>query len=191
MLVDVSAAHRLGVTRRRFLGSLVAAVPAMVCPGYFGLGWLQGMPRAVLKIQQPDWESLRKHGEETYPHECCGALLGHIQEDSREVREIIRTANMKGDSQDRYSIAPTDLIRIVRESREKGFDIVGFYHSHPDQPAQPSHTDVAEAYWFNRAYVITSVKKGKADVTNAFSLLGNEEKKYFAQEKIQVVRQIS
>ena len=66
-------------------------------------------------------------------------------------------------------------MRIQREGRERGEDIVGFYHSHPDHPAQWSSTDLAEAHWFGCSYVITSVEKGKAAGTNAFELKGSDE----------------
>ena len=72
----------------------------------------------------------------------------------------------------RYNIDPKELVRIQREGRERGEDIIGFYHSHPDHPAQWSQTDLAEAHWFGCSYVITSVEKGKAMLTNAFELTG-------------------
>jgi len=154
----------------------------------------------MLKIQQSDFEGLRKHGEETYPHECCGVLLGHIhlspshsndRGDVREVHAVVRAGNTRDDSpHNRYDISPVELIRIQRQGREKGLDIIGFYHSHPDHPAQPSSTDLAEAHWIGCSYVITSVSKGKADVTNAFALAGStEEDKHFAQEEIQAVQE--
>ena len=67
------------------------------------------------------------------------------------------------------------MIRIQREGRERGEDIIGFYHSHPDHPAQWSSTDLAEAHWFGCSYVITSVEKGKAVLTNSFELTGVDE----------------
>ena len=73
----------------------------------------------------------------------------------------------------RYHIDPKELIRIQREGRERGEDIVGFYHSHPDHPAHWSPTDLAEAHWLGCSYVITSVEKGNAAVTNSFELKGS------------------
>jgi proteasome lid subunit RPN8/RPN11 len=79
------------------------------------------------------------------------------------------------------------LVKIQREGRERGFDIVGFYHSHPDHPARWSQTDLAEAHWIGCSYVITSVEKGKAVLTNSFLLTGStEEDKRFEDEKVQV-----
>jgi proteasome lid subunit RPN8/RPN11 len=152
----------------------------------------------MLKLSQSDYASLRQHGEETYPHECCGVLLGQfIDNDSdnnnndasfKKVNRIARCGNTRDDSpHNRYHIDPKELIRIQREGRERGEDIVGFYHSHPDHPAQWSVTDLAEAHWFGCSYVITSVDKGKAVLTNSFELTGTDESdKKFVDEKTEI-----
>jgi proteasome lid subunit RPN8/RPN11 len=143
----------------------------------------------MLKLPQSAYDSLRRHGEETYPHECCGVLLGQMSEDGvRTVTSVARAGNTRTDSaHNRYNIDPRDLIRIQREGRERGEDIIGFYHSHPDHPAQWSQTDHADAHWFGCSYVITSVEKGKAVLTNAFELTGSDENdKKLVNEKIEV-----
>jgi proteasome lid subunit RPN8/RPN11 len=130
----------------------------------------------MLKVKSQDYEALRQHGEETYPHECCGVLLGEMNGDVRRVTSIARCGNTRTDSpQNRYHIDPRELVRIQREGRARGEDIIGFYHSHPDHPARWSQTDLAEAHWFSCSYVITSVEKGKAAITNSFALQGREE----------------
>jgi len=130
----------------------------------------------MLKVGRKEYETLRQHGEETYPHECCGVLLGQMREDERVVISIARAGNTRTDSaHNRYNIDPRELVRIQREGRERGEDIVGFYHSHPDHPARWSATDLAEAHWFGCSYVITSVEKGKAAITNSFELAGSDE----------------
>jgi proteasome lid subunit RPN8/RPN11 len=148
----------------------------------------------MLKIFQSSYVSLRQHGEETYPHECCGVLLGRFDDGgsntaSKTVTRIARCGNTREDSpHNRYHIDPKELIRIQREGRERGEDIVGFYHSHPDHPAQWSSTDLAEAHWFGCSYVITSVEKGTAAITNSFELAGSDEAdKKFVDEKAQIV----
>ena len=100
----------------------------------------------------------------------------------------MRAGNTRTDSaHNRYHIAPQELIKAQREGRKKGLDIVGFYHSHPDHPAQWSSTDFAEAHWFGCSYVITAVAQGKAEVTNAFLLRGTgEDDKRFEHEEILV-----
>jgi proteasome lid subunit RPN8/RPN11 len=148
----------------------------------------------MLRLSQSDYLSLRQHGEETYPHECCGVLLGQFDDNgagsvTKSVSRIARCGNTRADSpHNRYQIDPRDLIRIQREGRERGEDIVGFYHSHPDHPAQWSPTDLAEAHWFGCSYVITSVEKGTATITNSFELTGTDEAdKKFVDEKAEVV----
>lgn len=142
----------------------------------------------MLKIGLSHYDSIRQHGEETYPHECCGVLLGEFEGETRLVTSIARCGNTRTDSpQNRYHIDPKELVRIQREGRARGEDIVGFYHSHPDHPAQWSSTDLAEAHWFGCSYVITSVEKGKAVLTNSFALQGtDEEDKKLVDEKIDV-----
>jgi len=131
----------------------------------------------MLKISHANYEALRRHGEETYPYECCGILLGRFEDDgTRVVTSTARAGNTRTDSaHNRYNIDPKDLIRIQREGRERGEDIVGFYHSHPDHPAQWSSTDLADAHWLGCSYVITSVEKGAAAITNSFELAGTDE----------------
>jgi proteasome lid subunit RPN8/RPN11 len=140
----------------------------------------------MLKLIQSDYLALRQHGEETYPHECCGVLLGDFDDNgAKSVSRTARCGNTRQDSpQNRYHIDPKELIRIQREGRERGEDIVGFYHSHPDHPAQWSPTDLAEAHWFGCSYVITSVEKGVAAITNSFELTGSDEgdKKFLDEE---------
>ena len=149
----------------------------------------------MLRIEYTDYEALRAHGEETYPNECCGVLLGkNIAGESNSatainaVSQIVRAGNTRTDSaHNRYNIAPQELVKIQRQARGLGLDIVGFYHSHPDHPAQWSKTDFAEAHWLGCSYIITSVEQGKAALTNSFLLRGTtEDDKNFEDEPIQI-----
>ena len=143
----------------------------------------------MLTIQYADYEALRAHGEETYPNECCGVLLGKSNGvEGNTVQQIVRAGNTRTDSaHNRYHIAPEELIAAQRQARNSGLDIVGFYHSHPDHPAQWSPTDFAEAHWLGCSYVITAVAHGKAALTNSFLLSGTtEEDKRFEPQSIAV-----
>jgi proteasome lid subunit RPN8/RPN11 len=149
----------------------------------------------MLRIEYADYEALRAHGEETYPNECCGVLLGKNiarEGDSgpaiNRVQQIVRAGNTRTDSaHNRYNIAPQELVKIQRQARGLGLDIVGFYHSHPDHPAQWSKTDFAEAHWLGCSYIITSIEHGKAATTNSFLLRGTgEDDKKFEDEPIQI-----
>ncbi len=142
----------------------------------------------MLKINDMVYTQVRKHGEETYPHECCGVLLGKALEGINEVEVAARAGNTRTDSaHNRYHIAPQELIKIQRQARESNLDIVGFYHSHPEHPAYWSRTDLQEAHWLGCSYVITSVETGVAKQTNSFLLAGiGEEDKRFVDEEIEV-----
>jgi proteasome lid subunit RPN8/RPN11 len=141
---------------------------------------------SVFVIPQKLYDSIRRHGEETYPHECCGVLLGRSTPEGWSVAEAVRAGNTRTDSaHNRYQIAPIELVKIQREAHRQGLDIAGFYHSHPDHPAQWSETDLAEAHWIGCSYVIIEVVQGKAKTTNSFLLAGaTEEDKRFEPETI-------
>jgi proteasome lid subunit RPN8/RPN11 len=136
------------------------------------------------------YDQLRQHGEATYPNECCGVLLGELDEAGQKVvSDLVSCGNTRTDSSaNRYRISPTELVRIQRDAMLAGHDIVGFYHSHPDHPARWSVTDLAEAHWTGCSYVITSVEQGRAVITNSFLLQGQEEDKYFEDERLDVIQ---
>jgi proteasome lid subunit RPN8/RPN11 len=142
----------------------------------------------ALRIGKSGWEQLRRHGEETYPHECCGVLVGQVDDDGlKNVQAIVRCENQRADSlHNRYGIDPRQLVRIQREARERDHDIIGFYHSHPDHPARWSPTDLAEAHWTGCSYVITSVMNAIATETNSFNLIGEDDSQRFEDEEIRV-----
>ena len=126
---------------------------------------------------------IEQHAESTYPHECCGVLIGRTDghtKDGRVAVEAHRTGNLNTErAHDRFELDPRDYMRIDREAGARGLDIIGIYHSHPDHPAQPSATDLAAA-WEGYSYVIVSVRKGKAGDFHSFELAGGA----FAQEEV-------
>ena len=141
---------------------------------------------SILRLPRAVFEALRAHGEQTYPQESCGALLGRPVPEGWLVEESVRAGNASaGSTHNRYSIAPVELVKIEREARRRGLEIAGFYHSHPDRPAHWSATDLAEAHWLGCCYLITEVSSGRAAVTHSFLLAGTtEEDKSFEQQEI-------
>ena len=119
-----------------------------------------------MKIRRPAFEAIQAHGAEGYPNEICGIMLG--PQGDRTVTEVRRARNIIVErSRDRYEIDPLDHIRIQREADADGQDIVGYYHSHPDHPAQASRFDTERA-WSGYVYLIVSVANGEAVDANAF-----------------------
>jgi len=140
----------------------------------------------ILRLPRAIFEDLRAHGEETYPRECCGALLGKPEATGWRIEALVRATNAHIDLA-RYEIAPAELVQITQEARSRGLEIAGFYHSHPDHQPQWSATDLAEAHWLGASYVITEIAAGKAAATRAWLLAGTrEEKKYFAAQEIRI-----
>ena len=134
-----------------------------------------------MKIHRPALEAIQAHGSEGYPDEICGLMLGndHVVTDVRRARNIIVER-----SRDRYEIDPLDQIRIQREADAAGLDVIGYYHSHPDHPAQASRFDTERA-WAGYVYVIVSIEKGKPVDANAF--VADTDGGPFHAERLEVI----
>ncbi len=106
--------------------------------------------------------AIRRHGEETYPHECCGALIGR---DDRTTAVVPLPNTTEEGPRRRFLVRPSDYRLAEQRARELGGDLLGFYHSHPDHPARPSQYDLDHA-WPTFAYIIVAVAAGaSADMT--------------------------
>jgi len=103
-------------------------------------------------------QAIRRHGEETYPHECCGALVGG----GGHVRTAVSLPNTTEEGpRRRFLVRPSDYRLAEQRATELGDELLGFYHSHPDHPARPSQYDLDHA-WPTFAYVIVAVAGGRA-----------------------------
>jgi proteasome lid subunit RPN8/RPN11 len=119
-----------------------------------------------MNIHQSAIEAIQAHGADGYPNEICGFMLG--PKGDGEVTEVRPARNIIVErSRDRYEIDPRDHIRTQREADAAGLDIVGYYHSHPDHPAQPSRFDTERA-WAGYVYLIVSIQDGQPVDANAF-----------------------
>lgn len=119
------------------------------------------------RVARAALDTIIAHAREAAPAECCGLLLGR----DGMVVEAVRTRNVADEPLSRFVIDPKDHIDRRREARRRGFDVVGFYHSHPRSPAVPSATDRAEAAYPDHLYLIVSLAQEPADV-GVFSLDG-------------------
>ena len=144
----------------------------------------------MLKISRVNYDLIRGEAEQSYPQEGCGILLGNTADGCRRIDSIYPCNNAHPEPARRYNLDPKQVIAAQKLARDQGMDIVGFYHSHPDHPAQYSETDLAEAHWLDCSYVITSVAQGHACQTKSFLLIGPEETKTFAEEVIEIVGQL-
>ena len=118
----------------------------------------------MLLLDQPHVDAINAHGEQDYPYECCGLLIGRFLGDGRkEVVETYPISNAREEEakRNRFLIRPEELLAGERAAMKKGLDVVGFYHSHPDEPAVPSGYDLDHA-WPIYSYIVVSVQKGDA-----------------------------
>jgi proteasome lid subunit RPN8/RPN11 len=131
-------------------------------------------------------DEIYAHGEQSYPEEGAGLLLGHDADGRREVTAILPLTNAYEDEarHNRYLITAEDMLAGEREAVQLGLDIVGVFHSHPDHPNRPSEFDREWALpWYS--YVITSVDQGNAAGSRSWRLTDDREK--FTEESILVV----
>jgi proteasome lid subunit RPN8/RPN11 len=137
-------------------------------------------------------EKIRAHGLETYPHECCGALLGKdgdSEENSpREILSVFPLVNQREDSpRNRFAVSPRDVIAAEREAAARELHVVGWYHSHPDHPARPSEYDREHAWpWYS--YIIVSVQQGVPKEMRSWRL--QEDRTKYAEEEIEEVKEV-
>ena len=148
----------------------------------------------MLNLPEEHRRAIVAHGEKAYPREACGALLGKAAGNDKQVLATVEALNRFGDldefqegageSQDnRYVIPPEVVMKIEREARRLGLDVVGYYHSHPDHPARPSRYDQDHA-WPWLSYVIVAVARGRAGDLNSFVL--GDDRLVFAPEPVKM-----
>lgn len=127
-------------------------------------------------------QSIREHGSRSYPQECCGALLGRISGDAKEVVDVIALKNVRKDNRERrFLVDDADYLRVEREAERRRLTLLGFYHSHPDHPAEPSATDLAQAFpWFST--LILSVQRGEPERMTSWIL--TEDRDRFLEERV-------
>lgn len=123
--------------------------------------------------------AIRAHGRDTFPHECCGAMLGS----DGVVREAFALPNTTEEGpRRRFLVRPDDYRVAEKRAREAGLDLLGFYHSHPDHPAKPSQYDLDHA-WPSFSYVIVSVMGGEDKQLTSWQLKG--DRSAFEEESVE------
>ena len=136
----------------------------------------------MLNISALPWADMVAHARTTYPNECCGAMLGSIDDGLKRVTVAIPLENAhQGPQASRYELRPEDLLNADREARRQGLDLVGIYHSHPDCGAYFSETDLKNSCpWFS--FVVLSIHKGEFDHANSW--LPNPEQTAAEKEEL-------
>jgi proteasome lid subunit RPN8/RPN11 len=148
----------------------------------------------MIQLNEVHLQTIYTHAENTYPEECCGVLLGYLDVEIKTVIKIIPTENAwnqdsASDLEDivpeynkrkRYAIAPQSLLQIQKQAREESLNIIGIFHSHPDNTAIPSECDRKLAF-SGYSYIITSVTNGKVIDIKSWVLDDNHQ---FQEERV-------
>jgi proteasome lid subunit RPN8/RPN11 len=128
------------------------------------------MTLAAITLGAEAGVAIRALASAAYPYEGCGVLVGRFAGENAEVVEATSGTNTNTErARDRYLLDPADIVRADRHARERGLDIVGYWHSHPDHPARPSQFDTDHA-WLDYVYVIVNTTAGGAGDLNGFTL---------------------
>ena len=136
----------------------------------------------MISIERQPWREMVNHAQATYPNECCGAMIGKIDGDSKTVVHALALENTSPGSQAaRYELRPEDLLRADREARERKMDLIVIYHSHPDCDAYFSKTDLQNSCpWYS--FVVLSIRRGEFHHANSW--LPNYEQTEAAKEDL-------
>ena len=136
----------------------------------------------MIRVDAGPWREMVEHARATYPNECCGAMLGRVDGEQKEVMAARRLENSsKGSQAARYELRPEDLLAADKEARARGMDLVGIYHSHPDCGAYFSETDLKNSCpWYS--FIVLSIQKGEFDHANSW--LPNAEQTAAEKEEL-------
>lgn len=136
----------------------------------------------MIRIESEPWAEMVAHARETYPNECCGAMLGSTDDEQKAVRVAIRLRNaFDGAQSARYELRPEDLLAADKAARERNMDLIGIYHSHPDCDAYFSKTDLQNSCpWYS--FVVLSIQKGEFHHANSW--LPNVDQTDAAKEEL-------
>ena len=136
----------------------------------------------MIRIEPEPWAAMVSHARKTYPNECCGAMLGKIDDGEKCVVEAIALRNaFEGAQAARYELRPEDLLAADKAARERNMDLIGIYHSHPDCDAYFSKTDLQNSCpWYS--FVVLSIQNGEFHHANSW--LPNVEQTEAAKEEL-------
>jgi proteasome lid subunit RPN8/RPN11 len=133
----------------------------------------------VIRLNPDALAAIRRHAAETYPNECCGALIGS---GDRDIEEAFALPNTTGEGpRRRFLVRPADYRLAEARAADRGAELRGFYHSHPDHPARPSQYDLDHA-WPTFSYVIVSVRGGQPAEIRSWRL--RADRSAFAEEEV-------
>jgi len=138
----------------------------------------------MIQLKTAGLNQIKQIAEDIYPHECCGVMVGFVDNGVKTVIEVIPAENQRTDSlANRYLITADFLYSVEQELKKCDQSIIGFFHSHPDVSARPSSYDLEHAWpWYS--YLIVSVCKGQTEEVHNWKL--KNDRSSFDLEEIKI-----
>ncbi len=138
----------------------------------------------MIQLKTRDLDQIKQIAEDIYPQECCGVMVGLVENGVKTVTEVIPAENQRTDSlANRYLITADFLHGVEKELRESEQSVIGFFHSHPDVRARPSSYDLEHAWpWYS--YLIVSVCKGQTEEVHNWKL--KDDRSSFDPEELKI-----
>ena len=137
-----------------------------------------------MKITDAMLKQIYAHGKESYPSECFGFLVG-LFAGGGSVRQVVPGTNLEAGRNDRFKMDDLEFIRVERQAEAAGYEVIGFYHSHPDWPAIPSQTDLLFA-WEGSFYLIASIHEGQPMNSTVWQIAADDPRR-FVQSPLEIV----
>jgi proteasome lid subunit RPN8/RPN11 len=141
-----------------------------------------------MKLTDAGLKQIYAHALQSYPHECFGFLLGSFDGGGR-VCQVVAGSNLRTDRADRFEMDPQQFVEADRAADDRGWEVIGFYHSHPDWPAIPSQTDLTWA-WEHAVYLIVSVS-GSCPLHAAVWMLAPDAPRRFVAAPLEMVDELA
>ncbi|CAN5148714.1 M67 family metallopeptidase [soil metagenome] len=136
----------------------------------------------TLKIGAGDVGHIHDHAKETYPEECAGVIVGMDTGEMKVIVDVWRAENTHEEERSRrFLIEPLQIKKFEEQARERDLDVLGFYHSHPDHPAEPSEYDRKHS-WLYYSYIVASV--GSDEVKDMRSWILKDDRSGYDEEQI-------
>jgi proteasome lid subunit RPN8/RPN11 len=141
----------------------------------------------AIKVRPEHISAIKQHGEQSFPNECCGLLLGRMVGGIKVLEETMPIANAReAEAQrNRYLISSDERFRAERYGRSKGISVIGCYHSHPNAPARPSGFDRDHAPFPVESFMIVSVRDGLPEELTSW-VLADDRSEFFPEDIVEV-----
>src|ERR1051326_8525727 len=141
----------------------------------------------MIKVKREHLDTIKQHGKESFPNECCGLLLGTMAEGVKVLVETMPIANARESEaqRNRYLISSDERFRAERYARKQNIGVIGCYHSHPNAPARPSGFDRDHAPFPVESFMIVSVRDGRPEDLTSW-VLAEDRSEFYPEDIVEI-----